>query len=40
MGNYVKCPVCSKGSTESCKGCNRMFCSLHIYRHQDCEEGR
>jgi len=40
MGNYVKCPVCSAPSTESCKGCERIFCSFHIYRHPDCGEGR
>lgn len=40
MVGAIKCPVCGKASTQYCRSCQRAFCSLHEYRHPDCENGR
>lgn len=37
---YVKCPMCGGVANGSCKGCEYWFCQEHIYRHNNCQEGR
>lgn len=41
----VLMPKCEKCFSEianagGCKGCGKWFCKAHIYRHNDCQEGR